>query len=412
MNQACTVYNAGNVLLKANLAQGLKSFEENNKMNKKRGVVTAWLFTKYDGRVFYINGIMAQLNAEQFPMTGIYLEKHSDIPNPLEDAGCRVIYLAPARATKMFNPRVLWKLVKFLRDNEVKILHCHRHKATFYGVLAACIAKVPVVFSHVHGLRRTRTVLRRIKNRLIHGRVNKVITVSDSVHDDVMASNPHLSAEKVITIRNSIDIGKFADVTITKQEARKILGLPQNAFVFGTVGRLVPTKGQSYLIDAFAKAYQINPTAHLVFIGDGRLENELKEQALHLGCLDAITFSGHRTDVPEVIRAFDGFLLPSLAEGLPASLLEAMAAYIPCIASAVGGIPEVIDSEKLGYLVPPKDSDALAQAMTEFSHKTDEERLSMGRAAHDHVEHFYSQHVFVEKLEELYKKELLMVESE
>lgn len=378
-------------------------------MIKDREIITAWLFTKYDGRVFYINGIMAQLNAEQFPMTGVYLEKHSDMPNPLEDVGCKVVYLASARATKRFNPAALWKLVKFLKDNQVSILHCHRHKATFYGVLAASLAKTPVIFSHVHGLRRTRTVLRRLKNRLIHGMVSKVITVSDSVRDDVLASNPHLSPEKVITIRNSIDVTKFADVKATKEDARNILGLPQNAFVFGTVGRLVPTKGQSYLIEAFAKVYQINPTAHLVFIGDGRLENELKEQALHLGCLDAITFSGHRTDVPEVIRAFDGFLLPSLAEGLPASLLEAMAAYIPCIASAVGGIPEVIDCEKLGYLVPPKDSEALAQAMIEFSQKTDQERLLMGRAAHDHVERFYSQSVFVEKLEELYRNELLMV---
>lgn len=376
-------------------------------MMKDPEIVTAWLFTKYDGRVFYINSIMAQLNAEQFAMTGIYLEKHSDIPNPLEDVGCKVIYLASPRATTMFNPAVLWKLVKFLRDNHVSILHCHRHKATFYGVLAARIAKTPVVFSHVHGLRRTRTVLRRLKNRLLHGMVNKVITVSDSVRDDVLASNPHLSAEQVVTIRNSIDVGKFDQVSVTKQEARRILGLPQEAFVFGTVGRLVPTKGQSYLIEAFAQVRQEKPDAHLVFIGNGRLESDLREQALQLGCLDAITFSGHRTDVPEVIRAFDGFLLPSLAEGLPASLLEAMAAFVPCIAAAVGGIPEVIDREELGYLVPPKDSGALAQAMIEFSRKTDQERLLMGQAAHDHVARFYSQNVFVEKLEKLYEHELL-----
>lgn len=368
---------------------------------------TVWLFQKYDGRSFFASGVMEKLHSRNFPMTCIYLEKHSDAPNLLENFGCRVIYIGSVGATKIFNPVVLWGLAKFLRDNKVDILHCHRHKATFYGSLAATIAGTPVVLSHVHGLKRTRSLLRRWENRVLYGIVSKVITVSDAVRKDVMATNPSLSSSKVIAIRNSVDLNRFSGVTTKKQQAREILGLPQDAFVFGTVGRLALTKGQSCLIEAFAKVRQSVPLAHLVFVGSGGLASELKLQAAHLGCLDAVTFAGQRGDVPQVLRAFDSFVLPSIAEGFPGSLLEAMAASLPCIASAVGGIPEIISDEKLGYLVPSKDPDALFEAMIACYNISEQERFRMGQEAHDMVERLYTHDVYTANLEKLYEEELL-----
>jgi glycosyltransferase involved in cell wall biosynthesis len=369
-------------------------------------IVVVWLFQKYEGRSFYATGVMSRLNSPSFSTTAVYLAKLSDAPNPLEESGCRAVYLASKGATKMFNPVLVWKLAKFLKQNKVDILHCHRHKAALYGILAARIAKTQVIFVHVHGLNRTSNILRRIENHFLFGKVNKVIAISEAVRGDVGASNPTLPSEKVITIKNSIDFEKFADVNIPRQQARQMLGLPEDAFVFGTVGRLVSTKGQSFLIEAFAKVRQSIPKAHLVFAGDGRLESKLKQQAVRLGCLDVITFAGLRNDIPQVLRAFDCFVFPSIAEGLPGALLEAMAASLPCIASAVGGIPEVLNDKKLGYLVPAKNVDALAVTMLECASKSQQERRLMGQAARDTVEKLYSDEVVVANLEKLYKEEL------
>lgn len=369
----------------------------------------AWLAHRYvEGFSFFASNskVMVKLNAQNFSMTCIYLEKGSDAPNILEAKGCRVVYLGQERATKIFNPFILWKLVKFLKDNPIDILHCHRHKATLYGALAAWITGIPVVFSHVHGLKRTRSALRRLTNRILYSIVNKVIAVSDAVKEDVMVSNPRLPSEKIIVIKNSFDVDKFSNINITKQESREILGLPQEAFIFGTVARLVPTKGQSYLIDAFAKVCRSIAKVHLVFVGSGRLESELKQQAAHLSCLDAITFAGQREDVPQVLCAFDSFVLPSIDEGLGVALIEAMSVSLPCIATAVGGIPEVIVNEKVGYLVPCKNPDALAKAMIECCSVSEDERRRIGSAACEMVNARFSEDIFTAELKKVYEDEL------
>jgi len=372
-----------------------------------RKIKTAWLFQKYDGCSFFASGVMEKLHSQNYSMTCIYLEKRSDAHNILEDFGCRVMNIGREGTTRVFNPFVLWRLLKFLRDNEIDVLHCHRHKATFYGSLAASIARTPVIISHVHGLKRTRTLFRRLVNCMLYQIVCKVIVISESVRRDVLESNPRLPVDKVITIRNSIDFKKFDNDSISRQEAREILGLSGDAFIFGTVGRLVPTKGHKYLISAFIKVWRLIPNAHLVIVGSGKLEAELKEQAAQLGCSDAITFAGRRNDVPRVLRAFDVFILSSIAEGLGVALLEAMAASLPCIASTVGGIPEIIYNEELGYLVPPQDPDALSAAMISCYSASEQDRRRMGEAATKMVERLYSDDLYVEKLDRLYKEELI-----
>lgn len=378
-------------------------------INQQNKIRVVWLSQKYDGHSFFTSSsnILAKLNSQNFSITCIYLEKRSEELDLLEALGCRVVYLGRAGTTKIFNPLILWKLIRYLRDNPADILHCHRHKATLYGSLAAWITKIPVVFSHVHGLNRTRSILRRLTNRVLYKIVSKVIAISYAVQKDVLTSNPDLPSEKIIIIRNSVDVNKFSNVNITKQKAREILGLPQEAFIFGTVARLVPTKGQSYLIDAFARVRQSVPNVHLVFVGNGRLESELKNQAVDLGCREDITFAGQRDDIPQVLCAFDSFLLPSVAEGFGLSLIEAMASSLPCIATAVGGIPEIIMDERVGHLVPKQDSDALAKSMLECCFASGEERQKMGSAACDLVKTCFSNDAYTLELKKIYEDEFI-----
>jgi glycosyltransferase involved in cell wall biosynthesis len=209
----------------------------------------------------------------------------------------------------------------------------------------------------------------------------------------------------VISVGHGIEFKKFADVDITKAQARELLCVPANAFIFGTVGRLVPTKGQADLIAAFAKVQKVVPKAHLVLVGDGRIEQELKRQAAGLGCQNAITFSGKRTDVPKVLRAFDCFVFPSVAEGVGCALLEAMAASLPCIGSLVGGIPEILNDKSVGCLVGVHDVDGLAKAMIEYAGMSEQERAMIGKNAQERVRQYYRDEIVLAKLEQVYKEE-------
>ena len=148
-----------------------------------------------------------------------------------------------------------------------------------------------------------------------------------------------------------------------------MLGVSPDPFVFGTVGRLAPTKGLPYLIEAFSRAKEEIPSAQLVLLGNGNGPSraELEQQASKTSCRDSIHFLGHRDDIEQLYRAMDIFVLSSIAEGMPRAILEAMAAGVPCIATEVGGIPEILPNRDVGRLVPARDPQALAWAMIDFA---------------------------------------------
>jgi glycosyltransferase involved in cell wall biosynthesis len=293
-----------------------------------------------------------------------YLGEKHGARNIIADLGYEVIYLGfRKKQLEHFNPAVVLQLAEILREKQIDILHCHKHKPTVYGTLAAIIAgRIPVI-SHVHGLSRTRSLTRRVANWAILKSVQRIIAVSESVRRDVIQSNWQIDPSKVVTVKNCIDLQMIDSVNVSRQEARHRLGLSEDEIVFGTVGRLAATKGQSYLIEAFAVVRESLPASRLVIIGQGTLREGLEKKADELGVLPRVLFAGYRNDVFELLKGFDIFVLPSLAEGLSIALLEAMALRLPVIASHVGGIPEVFGECRCGKLVPPRDAPALAAAM-------------------------------------------------
>lgn len=332
-------------------------------MDENRKTV-ALLCLKYEGGLPPLEGPFLALDSTKYRKLCIYLKKASDLPNPVEDKGCRSYYMSGLRSFRIFNLGVVWKLVKVLRAERVDILHCQRHQATVYGAIAAKLAKTRVVLAHVHGLNRSRKLRRRLINVLVLRWVNKIISVSEASREDVVKSNRHVKPEQVVCLNNSIDCGRFVDVGLSREDARKRLGLNAGSFVFGTVGRLAPTKGLTYLINAFATVKKHVPNSHLIIVGDGRMRDELEQLVGAADCKDVIHFLGYRTDVEKVLKAMDIFVMASIAEGMPGALLEALAAGIPCVATQVGGIPGVLEEGRLGVLVPAGDADALAAAMS------------------------------------------------
>lgn len=365
----------------------------------------ARLWSKYEGYVTSRASIIHGLDPGRFTTICIYLAKESQTPNPYTEKGLDVFYVSEKKSSAGINLFKIIKLAKILKEQKVDILHCHRHKATVHGVIAAKLAGVNIVFSHVHGLSRSKRTKRKLINRFILKYVTKILAVGEAVRQDVLKSNPFLPPEKVISLGNSIDIQRFANAQMSKENARADLGLDQDSIVFGAVGRLVPTKGFSYLIKAFAKAKMSLPKAELIFAGRGRLKTQLQNCAKEQNVETSVHFLGTQTDMTKVYKAMDAFVLSSIAEGLPRSLLEAMACRIPTVATNVGSVSEIMANGTFGSLVPPKEIDTLAKAMVDISQMPNSEKTGLTEKACDHIKKNYSHQVVIKKLQECYRLE-------
>lgn len=375
---------------------------------EKDKITIALLWPKYSGKVTSVNDLVLGLDKRRFEVIFIYLTGYGKSSNFLEEAGYEVFYLSNIERISVFSFSILLRLAKILKEHNVDILHCHRHKPTVYGVTAAVIAKTPVIMAHVHGLRRSRNFRRKLINFLLFKKLNRIIAVANSVKKDVLRNNWFLSDEKIFVLENSVDYERFADLSISKKNAKQMLGLPSDVFVFGTVGRLAPTKALSYLIEAFSKVKEQQPSAHLVLIGDGQCRAELELQASNVSCRNSIHFLGYRDNIELLLRGMDAFVLSSVAEGMPRVILEAMASGVPCIATEVGGIPEIINGDQVGFLVPPRDSRALAGAMIELAKMSEKNRQKLIDNARLKVYSCYSHQMVMKRLEKIYETEVTL----
>ena len=311
----------------------------------------------------------------------------------LDKWGYPIIYLGISKKKlKKFRPSAVFKIVEIIKKHDVDIIHCQRHKPSIYGTLAAWLAGKKVkVLTTVHGRNRTRTLSRKIINYVLFNRISRIISVSDAVRDDILKTNWSLSPNKVATVYNGIDTDKFSDSTSTRQEVRTQLGLAiKDAFVFGTVGRLTKVKGQKVLLQAFAKVIRKYPNSWLVITGKGSLEAELRRLAMELNINKRVVFLGFRMDIPDILRAYDAFILPSFSEGLPLSLLEAMATGIPVISSRVGGVPEILDGFDQKIMVTPSSVKELSVAMTWLAGLDKIERIELGKSLRSRVESYFT----------------------
>jgi glycosyltransferase involved in cell wall biosynthesis len=332
--------------------------------------------------------LVTGLDKRTFCQILCYLSGDDKQPGLTEKWGYQVIDLGiPKKKLRYFRPAVVFQLARIVREQNIDIIHCQRHKCTVYGTVAAWIAGKRVkAITTVHGLNRTRTLGRKCLNHVLFNRIARIIAVSKAVRSDILNTNRISSPDKVVAVYNGIDAQQFGASNLTKQEARSRLGLADTeAFVFGTVGRLTSVKGQAVLLKAFAIVCQKYPRSRLVLAGKGPLEMELRNVAAKLHIDGQVIFLGHRNDIPEVLRAYDVFVLPSFSEGLCLALLEAMASGVPVIASRVGGIPEILNGPDLGMMVSPSSIEELALAMERFCGMDQVKRDEIGKALRDRV---------------------------
>lgn len=360
------------------------------------------LIKEYRGNYPLLNEYVKALPRDRYSSTVCYLSGADDGKNMLGEIADEVLYLdIDKKNIRSLKPGLVLTLSGLMKSRKIDIVHCHRHRATVLGTCAAALSGVRNVISHVHGLDRTRSLNRYLTNWIIFKKVQKIIAVSESVRKDVIRTNRNLDPAKVVAVKNGIDTTTIDSVTTTRAEARSLLSVAGINIVFGTVGRLSATKGQSFLLEAFARVVQALPHSLLVIIGEGNLHRELEKKAEDLQIAQHMIFTGYRNDVHGLLRGFDVFVLPSVAEGLSIALLEAMASRLPVIASAVGGIPEVINQD-CGILVPARDPASLAQAMKTIGSLSSERRALLGSSARKRIEEAFTTAIMHKSLRNVY----------
>lgn len=253
----------------------------------------------------------------------------------------------------LFSARSLRATVQQLRP---ALIHFHDARGAGVGALIARAALPPVVIARRVDFPIGRTWLSRRK----YTRAARIIAVSHRVQEVCVAGG--LPAERIAVVHDGVDLGRFAQRR-EPEDARHAMRLPSRCELIGVVAALVDHKGHRYLIDALPSILASRPTTKVVLAGEGPLRRSLGEQAADLRVGHAVTFLGQVPDIPAFLSAIDLFVLPSHLEGLCQALIEAMAAGVPVVATLAGGIPEVVEQEVSGLLVPQRDPAALAQAV-------------------------------------------------
>jgi glycosyltransferase involved in cell wall biosynthesis len=299
----------------------------------------------------------------------------------------------------------MFKLIRLMKKENIQIVHTHLYFDHLFGRIAARIAGVPVIVTTEHGRgmwKKGRHLLfERIANRFTDMR----IAVSEDIRQ-IRIQREHTPPEKVITIPNAINEDDFIVSDYVHSDKRKALGINSDDLVIGTVARFDPDKALDKLLEAAYLVVKSIENVKIILVGNGPLRKNLEDHAARLKIADKVVFTGARTDIVELLSIMDVFVISSIREGIPVSLLEAMAAERAVVATNVGGNAEVINDESCGLIVAPNDIDALAIGIISLlNNKALRER--MGRKARVRIQENFSVKSQVGKIESLYE-EILM----
>ncbi len=299
-----------------------------------------------------------------------------------------------------FSFPVLYKLWKGLQNFSPTIVHTYLFTADFYGRIAAKLAGVPILISSIRSTEPNKKRHYIWADRYLATWCDAIIVNAFCI-GGLIVVREKIEKSKIFTIHNGVDLLRF-DLPGENGLFRRSLGIPEGAVVLGTVGRLGPEKDHPTLLEAFSQIRRRGHDAFLLVVGDGTLRSVLVKQAERLGIGPYVRWLGPRNDIPEILRSLDLFLLPSRYEGCPNVVLEAMAAQICVVATAVGGTPEVIRHGETGVLVKPGEAKEMVEAVCALL-ENPQQILEMGREARRAVSESFSVGRMVEKTESLYK---------
>jgi glycosyltransferase involved in cell wall biosynthesis len=363
--------------------------------------------------------VICRMNQSRFANTVCSIFTGDDLKPELLSSGVPVIELGLRDGKKLDALKSITRLSSLIRNGRYSAIHTWLYQADILGRIAGRMAGAPLIISALQNswyepevlnngnMNRAKFNLARNLDKwtgkLSHARF---VACSDFVRDS-MIKRLGLPGEKVDVIYNAVDPERF---DLSDQESvnqlRVQLGLTGCSPLLACVSRLVPQKGQAYLLEAQAKVVTRFPGARLLIIGEGEEVIRLKEQASRLNIENHTQFLGLRADVRELLQAADIFVFPSLCgEGLPVAMVEAMAVGKPCIAWRLEPNPELIEPGRSGILVEPESTDALAEAICSLAEQPETQQV-MGRRGREIVEEKFNIHQITRQFETLYERNL------
>ena len=368
--------------------------------------------------------VVSLLNREKyevFLVHGLSLESNMGVTE--QEALARDLSLAEKRGVRVFTiPSLvrrlslkndflafisIYRLVKRIKPH---IVHTHTSKAGVLGRLASYLAGVPIIihtphghlFHSYYGCILTNMIV--FVERALSLITDKIAALTDREMDEHLERGI-ASIEKYTIIHSGIMLQQIMNKDIDVETGKKKLGIPQNSYVIGVVGRLVPIKGHKYLVSAAKRVTKEFDNTVFVFVGDGYLETILERQAESLGVRKHFIFAGWRNDVIDVLGLFDILVLPSLNEGMGKVLIEGMALSKPIVASSVGGIIDLVKNGDNGILVPARDSDALAEAISKLIRNKNLSQ-ELGKNGKNKVYPEYDTSSMIKQIEDMYESML------
>lgn len=341
--------------------------------------------------------MIPRFDRARFDVSLISLRSPDTSGDRLEDHGVDVTYLSRSK----FDPRTLPELLAELDRRRADIVHLHGYGATTFGRLAAARRGWPVVL-HEHANLTDTPWFQKVADRLLAPYTDLAIAVSRSTAEFVTRARLIPDARTRVVYLGA-PVAEFAGRR-TPDDVRAIrsaLGLPGEGPVVGTITRLMPAKGNEFLVDAARIVLDEAPDAHFCIVGEGEMESELRARAERLGVAGRVRFAGFTRDVAGALAAFDVVAFPSLWEGTPLTAFEALAAGRPIVATDADGLADILHDGRDAVIVPKRDAGALARAIVALLRDPDR-RAELATAAAV-TGAAYDIDVFVRKLERLYE---------
>lgn len=306
------------------------------KMKKDEPIVIAQIMGKWigGGVEAVVMNYYRHIDRNKIQFDFICDEDSTNIPyDEIEKLGGRVIIVPPYQHIFAY----LKKLKQIFKENKYKIVHSHINALSVFPLYAAKCAGVPVRIAHSHSTSNKKEWKKTLMKNMLRP-FSKVFATDYMCCSELagrwLFGNKTYDEGKVYLLNNAIDVEKFAYNEDVRKAKRKELEIADDTFVIGHIGRFVAQKNHTFLIDIFNEVHKEKENSILLLVGQGPLENEIKEKVNRLGLSDSVKFLGQRDDVSELYQAFDVFLLPSLYEGLPVVGVEAQAAGLLCVLSS------------------------------------------------------------------------------
>jgi len=316
----------------------------------------------------------------------------------------------PLDMSKQVNLKTIRQLSEIILKKRINIVHSMGSRANFFTRLACrnipATAVICTVAMLVEGydVGLLKKVIYIMADRLSSRYVTHFIAVSNALKTRLIRERK-IPADRISVIYNGVELNRYNPDRYNSKEIRRSLDIDNNVLVVGTIGRLVYQKGFSYFLEAAKRVYSEKEQIRFVIVGHGPEENNLKKMAEAIGISNVCIFTGQRFDIPELLSAFDVFVLSSVLEGLPRIVIEAMAMERPIVATDIEGVREELTHERSGLLVPPANPNTLSGAILNLLNDK-EKAKSLSYEARKRAEKIFDLKLTLANIETLYKEVL------